>query len=71
MSEPYLGQIEAFPYGFVPRGWLACQGQLLSIVQNTALFSLLGTTYGGNGTTTFQLPDLEAGWRWARATAPA
>jgi microcystin-dependent protein len=58
MSQPYLGQIEAFPYGFVPKNWAPCQGQLLPIAQNTALFSLLGTTYGGNGTTTFQLPDL-------------
>jgi microcystin-dependent protein len=59
MSEPYLGQIEAFPYNFVPKNWLPCQGQLLSIVQNTALFSLLGTTYGGNGIQTFALPDLQ------------
>jgi microcystin-dependent protein len=58
MSQPYLGQIEAFPFGFAPRGWQACSGQLLPINQNTALFSLLGTTYGGNGTQTFALPDL-------------
>ena len=58
MSQPYLGQIEAFPFNFAPKGWQPCQGQLLSISQNQALFALLGTTYGGNGTTTFALPDL-------------
>ena len=58
MSEPYLGQIEAFPYGFIPKNWLACAGQLLPLNQYQALFALLGTTYGGNGTTNFQLPDL-------------
>jgi microcystin-dependent protein len=58
MSQPYLGQIEAFAFGFVPKGWQACQGQLLPIAQNQALFSLLGTTYGGNGIQTFGLPDL-------------
>ncbi len=56
--EPFLGQIELFPYTFAPRGWAFCNGQILSIAQNTALFSLLGTTYGGNGQTTFALPDL-------------
>lgn len=58
MSEPYIGQIQAFGFNFPPRGWATCQGQILSIAQNTALFSLLGTTYGGNGQTTFALPDL-------------
>lgn len=58
MSSPYLGQITLFPYNFAPRGWAFCGGQILSIAQNTALFSLLGTTYGGNGQTTFALPDL-------------
>ncbi|MET0752538.1 MAG: tail fiber protein [Pyrinomonadaceae bacterium] len=58
MAEPFLGQINIFPYNFAPRGWAFCQGQLLSIAQNTALFSLLGTTFGGNGQTTFALPDL-------------
>lgn len=58
MSEPYLGEIRLMSYPFPPKGWLPCQGQILSINTNTALFSLLGTTYGGNGTTTFQLPDL-------------
>jgi len=58
MSEPFLGQIQPFPYNFAPRGWAFCSGQILPIAQNTALFSLLGTTYGGNGQTTFALPDL-------------
>lgn len=58
MSEPFLGQIQIFPYNFAPRGWAFCNGQIMPIAQNTALFSLLGTTYGGNGQTTFALPDL-------------
>jgi len=57
-SQPYLGAIFLFAGNFAPRGYELCQGQLLSISQNTALFSILGTTYGGNGTTTFALPDL-------------
>lgn len=56
--EPFIGQIQAFGFNFAPRGWAFCHGQILSIAQNTALFSLLGTTYGGNGQTTFALPDL-------------
>ena len=56
--DPYIGQIAIFPYNFEPRGWALCDGRLLSIAQNTALFSLLGTTYGGDGTNTFALPDL-------------
>ncbi len=58
MSEPFLGQISIFGFNFPPRGWATCSGQILPIAQNTALFSLLGTTYGGNGQTTFALPDL-------------
>ncbi|MBB6557438.1 microcystin-dependent protein [Acidovorax soli] len=58
MSEAYLGEIRIFGGNFAPRDWMFCNGQILSIAQNTALFSLLGTTYGGNGTTTFALPDL-------------
>jgi len=58
MSIPFLGQITMFGGNFAPRGWAFCDGQLLSIAQNTALFSLLGTTYGGDGRTTFGLPDL-------------
>lgn len=58
MTEPYLGELRCFGFNFAPRGWAQCQGQLLSIAQNSALFSLLGTMYGGNGQTTFGLPDL-------------
>ena len=58
MSEPFIGQIMLVPYNFAPRGWAFCQGQLMPVQQNTALFSLLGTTYGGNGQQTFGLPDL-------------
>ncbi len=56
--ELYLGEIRAFAFSKVPRGWMACHGQLLSINQNQALFSLIGTYYGGDGRTTFALPDL-------------
>jgi microcystin-dependent protein len=58
MSNPFLGQITLFPYNFAPYGWALCEGQLLSISQNTALFSLLGVQFGGNGTSNFALPDL-------------
>jgi microcystin-dependent protein len=60
VSEPFLGEIRMFGFNFAPRGWLLCNGQVLSISQYTALFSLLGTTYGGNGTSTFALPNLES-----------
>ncbi|MCY1078456.1 phage tail protein [Archangium lansingense] len=58
MSTPFIGQIVMFAGNFAPRGWAFCQGQILPIAQNQALFSILGTTYGGNGQTTFALPDL-------------
>jgi len=58
MSEPYLGQVTMFAGNFAIRGWAFCNGQLLPISQNSALFSILGTTYGGDGRTTFALPDL-------------
>jgi len=58
MTEPYLAEIRPFGFNFAPKGWAFCAGQILPISQNTALFSLLGTTYGGNVTTTFALPDL-------------
>jgi len=58
MSEPFIGEIRIVGFNFPPRGWANCDGQLLLIAQNTALFSLLGTYYGGNGTVTFGLPDL-------------
>ncbi|MHC4955882.1 MAG: phage tail protein, partial [Planctomycetota bacterium] len=57
-SEPFIGQIQQFGFNFPPRGWAHCDGQLLPISSNTALFSLLGTTFGGDGRTTFGLPDL-------------
>lgn len=56
--DAFIGQIFPVAFDFAPRGWMRCEGQLLSINQNTALFSLLGTTFGGNGQTTFALPDL-------------
>lgn len=56
--EPFIGQIQAFGFNYPPNGWQFCDGQIISIAQNTALFSLLGTVYGGNGQTTFALPDL-------------
>jgi microcystin-dependent protein len=58
MLTPFLGQITVYPYNFAPKGWIACEGQILPISQYTALFSLLGTNYGGNGTSNFGLPDL-------------
>ena len=58
MSDPFIGEIRAVGFNLAPTGWAFCDGQILSISQNTALFSLLGTTYGGNGTTNFALPDL-------------
>jgi microcystin-dependent protein len=58
MSEPFLAEIKLVGFNFAPQGWALCNGQLLPINQNQALFSLLGTTYGGNGQTTFALPDL-------------
>ena len=59
VSGPYLGQIMLISWNFAPKGWTLCNGQLLQINQNQALFSLLGTTYGGNGTTNFALPNLQ------------
>ena len=57
MSEPFVAEIRIFAGSFAPKGWALCNGQLLPISQNTALFSLLGTQYGGNGTTNFALPN--------------
>jgi microcystin-dependent protein len=59
MSEPFLAQIQIVAFNFPPRGWATCDGQVLAISQNTALFSLLGTNYGGNGTSNFALPNLD------------
>lgn len=58
MSEPFLGEIRATSFAFAPKGWALCNGQLMPINQNQALFSILGTTYGGDGYVTFALPDL-------------
>lgn len=58
MSDPYLSEIRIMSFNYAPKGWAQCNGQLLPINQNQALFSLLGTTYGGNGQTTFALPNL-------------
>ena len=59
MSDPFLAEIRIFAPNFAPRGWAFCNGQLLPIAQNTALFSIIGTTYGGDGRTTFALPNLQ------------
>jgi microcystin-dependent protein len=58
MQDPFLGQITFYPYNFAPLNWAMCMGQVLPISQNPSLFALLGTNYGGNGTSTFALPDL-------------
>lgn len=59
MADPFVAEIRIFPFNFAPKGWAFCNGQLLPLSQNTALFSLLGTVYGGDGKSTFALPDLE------------
>src|SRR3978361_282203 len=59
MADPFVAEIRIFPFNFAPKGWAWCNGQLLPISQNTALFSLLGTTYGGDGKSTFALPDMQ------------
>ncbi len=59
MADPFVAEIRIFPFNFAPKGWAWCDGQLLPISQNTALFSLLGTTYGGNGQSNFALPNLQ------------
>lgn len=59
MSDPFVAEIRMFPFNFPPKGWAFCDGQLMPLSQNTALFSLLGTTYGGDGKSTFALPDLQ------------
>lgn len=60
MSEPFLGEIRMFAGNFAPRGWALCNGQILAIAQNSALFAILGVTYGGNGSTNFALPNLQS-----------
>lgn len=59
MADPFVAEIRIFPFNFAPKGWAFCDGQLLPISQNTALFSLLGTTYGGDGKSTFALPNMQ------------
>lgn len=59
MAEPFIGEIRQFPFNYAPKGWAQCNGQLLAINQNQALFSILGTTYGGDGRVTFALPNLQ------------
>ncbi|MFT3830520.1 MAG: tail fiber protein [Opitutaceae bacterium] len=59
MADPFVAEIRMFPFNFAPKGWAWCDGQLLPLSQNTALFSLLGTTYGGDGKSSFALPDLQ------------
>jgi microcystin-dependent protein len=59
VADPFVAEIRIFPFNFAPKGWAWCDGQLLPLSQNTALFSLLGTTYGGNGKSNFALPDLQ------------
>src|ERR687886_1776416 len=57
--DPFIAEIRIFPFSFAPKGWAFCDGQILPLSQNTALFSLLGTTYGGNGKSNFALPDMQ------------
>ena len=59
MADPFVAEIRIFPFNFAPKGWAFCDGQLLPLSQNTALFSLLGTTYGGDGKSNFALPDMQ------------
>jgi len=70
MTEPFIGQIQTFAFNFPPRGWALCDGQLLPISSNTALFSLIGTTYGGDGRTTLGLPDLRGRAAIHQGTGP-
>jgi len=69
-AEPFIGQIQYFPYSFAPRSWTDCNGQLLQIAQNTALFSLFGTIYGGDGRTTFGIPDMRGRGPLHQGTGP-
>jgi len=71
MPDSFLGQIQLFPYSYTPSGWLACEGQWLAISSATALFSLLGTSFGGDGKTTFGLPDLRGRAALGAGTPPS
>src|SRR6478735_6376133 len=70
MADPFVAEIRIFGFNFAPKGWATCDGQLLPLSQNTALFSLLGTTYGGNGKSNFALPDMagNAPMHWGQST---
>lgn len=68
--DPYVSQVQLFGFNFAPQGWAQCNGQLMPIQQNTALFSLLGTTYGGNGSTTYALPNLQGSAVCAQGQGP-
>ncbi len=70
MADPFVAEIRIFPFNFAPRGWAFCDGQLLPLSQNTALFSLLGTTYGGNGQNNFALPNLQGRMAMAPGQGP-
>jgi len=70
MSSPFVAEIRIFPFNFAPTGWAFCDGQILPISQNTALFSLLGTMYGGNGQSTFALPDLQGSMALGQGQGP-
>ncbi|MCE4554145.1 phage tail protein [Roseateles cellulosilyticus] len=70
MSNPFVAEIRVMPYNFAPKGWARCDGQLLPISQNTALFSLLGTTYGGNGMSNFALPNLDGSFAMGQGQGP-
>ena len=70
MSQPFVGEIKIFGCSFAPKGWQLCRGQLIAIQQNTALFSLLGTQFGGDGRTTFGLPDLQGRTPTHKDTGP-
>ena len=70
MADPFVGEIRTFGFNFPPTGWAQCNGQLLPISQNTALFSLLGTNYGGDGRTTFALPNLQGASPMAQGQGP-
>jgi microcystin-dependent protein len=71
MGTPFMSEIKIISWNFAPSGWAFCNGQTLPINQNQALFSLLGTTYGGNGQTTFGLPNLQGRYRYIPAPPPA
>ncbi|RZJ06665.1 MAG: phage tail protein [Rubrivivax sp.] len=70
MSDPFVAEIRVTPYNFAPHGWARCDGQLIPIAQNTALFSLLGTMYGGNGKSNFALPDLRDSFAMGAGDGP-